>query len=100
MGLALVPDVVVPEAEQGCAGSRTRFKFLPGFEPWTLESDGRERHPLIYRYRTAQLSTGMRLSGSTGVRRLDDGDSSMAYYIQCSMAYYIQCFAITYINYI
>src|SRR6218665_1396795 len=44
LGLALVPDVVVPEAEQGCTRCR-HVKFLPcsGFEPRTLQSDGRER---------------------------------------------------------
>ena len=38
LGLALVPDVVVPEAEHGVhRKQKSRFKLLPwpGFEPWT-----------------------------------------------------------------
>src|SRR6218665_2699220 len=47
LGLALVPDVVVPEAEQGVhMKQKSRFKFLPwpGFEPRTLQTDGRKRY--------------------------------------------------------
>src|SRR6218665_3913660 len=43
LGLALVPDVVVPEAEQWCAWSRKLdLNFCPGgVEPRTLASSGR-----------------------------------------------------------
>ena len=47
LGLALVPDVVVPEAEHGvCIKQNSHFKFLlwPGFEPRTSQSNGRERY--------------------------------------------------------
>src|SRR6218665_3038119 len=46
LGLALVPDVVVPEAEQGCAWSRNLDpNFCPGrVEPRTLAYSGRERY--------------------------------------------------------
>src|SRR6218665_525418 len=47
LGLALVPHVVVPEAEHGVRmKQKSRFKFLPlpGFEPQTLQSNGRKRY--------------------------------------------------------
>ena len=38
LGLAMVPNVVVAEAEQRCVKQKSRFKFLPwpGFEPCSL----------------------------------------------------------------
>ena len=45
LGLALVPDVVVPEVERGvCVKQKSRFKFLPflGFERQTPQSNGRK----------------------------------------------------------
>src|SRR6218665_2529314 len=45
LGLALVPDVVVPEAEHGVhMKQKSSFKFLPwpGFEPRTSQSNGRK----------------------------------------------------------
>src|SRR6218665_59437 len=45
--LALVPDVVVPEAEHGVRiKHKPRFKCLPwpGFKPRTSQSNGRERY--------------------------------------------------------
>src|SRR6218665_395155 len=44
LGLALVPDIVFPEAER--MQQKYRFKFLPwsGFEPRTLQSDDRKRY--------------------------------------------------------
>src|SRR6218665_2217263 len=45
--LALVPNVVVPEAEYGASTKqKSCFKFLPwpGFEPRTLQSNGHERY--------------------------------------------------------
>jgi len=47
LGLALVPDVVVPEAEHGVrVKQKPRFKFLSwlGFEPRILQSNGRESY--------------------------------------------------------
>src|SRR6218665_2613588 len=46
LGLALVPDIVVPEAEQWCAWSRNLdLNFCPGrVEPRTLAYSGRERY--------------------------------------------------------
>ena len=47
LGLALVPDVVVPEAEHEVGmKQKSRFKFLPwpGLEPRTSQSNGRERY--------------------------------------------------------
>src|SRR6218665_3555162 len=43
LGLALVPDVVVPEAGQRCAWSRKLIQIsaLAGVEPRTLSSSGR-----------------------------------------------------------
>jgi len=48
--LALVPDLVVPEAEQGMRmKQKSRFKFLPwpGFESRTSQSNGRKRYHSI-----------------------------------------------------
>ena len=46
LGLALVPDVVVPDAEQGCAWTEISIQIsaLAGVEPRTLESSGQERY--------------------------------------------------------
>ena len=48
LGLALVPDVVVPKTGHGVSmKQKSRFKFLPwqGFEPRTpARADGRERY--------------------------------------------------------
>ena len=47
LGLALVPDVVVPEVEHGVRMKQnSRFKCLPcpGFEPQTTQSNGRKRY--------------------------------------------------------
>src|SRR6218665_1856754 len=45
LGLALVPNVVVPEAEQRCAWSRNLDpNFCPGVENWTLASSCCERY--------------------------------------------------------
>src|SRR6218665_3286462 len=43
LGLALVPDVVIPEAEQRCAGAENSIQIsaLDGVEPRTLASSGR-----------------------------------------------------------
>ena len=58
LALALVPDVVVPEAEHWMRmKQKSRFKFLlwPGFEPRTSQYNGRERyhlttaHTLLYK---------------------------------------------------
>src|SRR6218665_15602 len=47
LGLALVPDDVMPEAEHGVRMKQTsRFKFLPwlGIEPRTSQSNGCEHY--------------------------------------------------------
>jgi len=41
LGLALISDVVVPEAEQGCAWG---WNLNINFCPWTLTSSDRERY--------------------------------------------------------
>src|SRR6218665_1529748 len=44
LGLALVPDVVVPEAEYEAEILFKISALWPGFEPRTLQSNGRERY--------------------------------------------------------
>src|SRR6218665_106298 len=48
LGLALVPDVVVPEEEHGCHGAEISIQILPwpGFEPRTLAMNVTTRRPL------------------------------------------------------
>ena len=60
MGLALVPDVVVPEADSGAHGAENSIQIsaLAGVEPRTLASRGRAPLLLVASYDMQEATAG------------------------------------------
>ena len=60
LGLALAPDVVVPEADSGTRGAKNSIQIsaLAGVEPRTLESRGRAPLLLVASYGMQEATAG------------------------------------------